>query len=72
MLTASRNGRSVAAMVLSRPVNGVRGIVQCAVPGCEAHAVLMHADGAPASLIDEFMMSHDCDPNRFARGRSAS
>lgn len=69
MLTVTKKGRHVAAMVLSSPVNDVRGIVQCLVPGCEAHVVLMHDDGDPAAFIDDFLLTHDCDPGRFPKRR---
>ena len=76
MLTVTKGSRRVAAMVLNIPVNDVRGIVQCLVPGCEANSVLMVDDGDPAAFIDDFMMMHDCDPARFpkrrARGRCRS
>ena len=68
MLTTSRGNRKVAAMLLNIPVNGVCGIVQCMVPGCEAHIVLMQDDGNATTFIDQFMMIHDCDPKRFAAG----
>lgn len=62
---ASKGDRKIAAMILNTAVNGVRGIVQCMVPGCQAHAVLMEADGNAAAYVDKFMMTHDCDPQRF-------
>lgn len=52
-------------MVLNSAVNDVRGIVQCLVPGCEAHIVMMRDDGDPAAFVNDFMMTHDCDPKRF-------
>lgn len=67
MLIVKQGDRHVAAMVLNTDVNGVRGIVQCQVPGCEAHIVILLEDGNPAEFIDEFLTTHDCDPNRFRR-----
>jgi len=67
MLTVSKGDRRVAAMVLNSAVNDVRGIVQCLVPGCEAHIVLMCGDGDPAGFVEWFMMTHDCDPQRYHR-----
>lgn len=72
MLTVSKDNRRVAAMVLNNAVNSVRGIVQCLVPGCEAHIVMMQEDGNPSAFIDDFMMSHDCDPGRFPERRRAA
>jgi hypothetical protein len=71
MLTVRKGNRHVAAMVLNVAVNEVRGIVNCLVPGCEAHTVMMSADGDPAAFIDDFMMTHDCDPDRFPERRRA-
>jgi hypothetical protein len=59
-------------MVLNSAVNDVRGIVQCLVPGCEAHIVLMHDDGDPAAFVDDFMMTHDCNSDRFPARRDRS
>ena len=70
MLTVSKGGRRVAAMVLNSAVNGVRGIVQCLVPGCETHIVLLDDDGDPAAFIDEFLTTHACNPNRFPERRN--
>jgi urease accessory protein UreE len=72
MLIVRKGNRHVAAMVLNSSVNFVRGIVQCQVPGCEAHVVMMEKDGTPTAFIDDFMMTHDCDPNRFPERRRAS
>ena len=69
MLTVKKGNRHVAAMVLNTSENGVRGIVQCMVAGCQAHIVLMDEDGDPPEFIHEFMMTHDCDSNRFPQRR---
>ena len=69
MLTVSKGKRRVGAMVLNVPVNEVRGIVQCLVPGCEAHIVMMGDTRDPAAFIDDFLRTHDCDSKRFARKR---
>ena len=69
MLTVRKDNRHVAAMVLNVAVNGVRGIVQCLIPGCEAHIVLLVEDGDPAAFIDGFLTTHDCNPNRFPARR---
>lgn len=70
MITVSKGNRRVAAMVLNNAVNGVRGIVQCQVPGCQAHIVMLHEDGNSAAFIDDFLMTHDCNPNRFPERRA--
>lgn len=57
-------------MVLNTPVNDVRGIVQCLIPGCEAHIVMLGDTKNPAAFIDDFLLTHDCDPKRFTRRKS--
>jgi hypothetical protein len=67
VISIKKDGREVAAMVLNESVNGVRGIVQCMIKGCEAHFVVMEDDDLGCmGAIEEFTMGHDCDPKRFA------
>lgn len=41
MLTARKDGREIRAMVMAQPVDRCLGVVQCALPGCEAHMPLV-------------------------------
>lgn len=36
MITAKKDGREIRAMVMSEPIDHCRGVVQCALSGCEA------------------------------------
>lgn len=67
MIRARKDGREIAAMILNDDVNGVVGIVQCLIPGCEAHLVIMVDDGDPKVVVAEFLEGHDCDPKRFSK-----
>lgn len=67
MMTIEKNGRVVSAMIMDEPVNGVLGMVQCAIPGCHANAYVSGdpALPAPGEQIEDFAVQHDCDPSRF-------
>lgn len=74
MICASKNGRSVLAMVFEDgAVNGVMGVVQCNLAGCEASLVLLverHGKlETAAEQIDWFLDHHECDTMRFTRPR---
>lgn len=70
MIAASKNGRSVLAMVLNDPHGEVIGIVQCNLAGCEAHKLLLAADGKASQQIELFLETHECDIHRYAREKS--
>jgi hypothetical protein len=71
MVILKRDGRHVRAMVMNEPVNGVRGVVQCAIAGCEAYDVVMHCEGSMTPQIMAFMTDHECDPTRYPADRNA-
>lgn len=63
MLTASRNGRTVNAMMLPDPVDRCLGVVQCALPGCEAYLPLIvkrYDSDTAAEQIEWFLNHHEC------------
>jgi hypothetical protein len=41
MLTAKKDGREVRAMVMKEPADRCLGVVQCALPGCEAYMAVV-------------------------------
>jgi hypothetical protein len=60
MLTAKRGRRKIRAMVLKEPVDQCLGVVQCALPGCEAHMpIIVDADSA-GDQVDWFLDNHEC------------
>lgn len=68
MMIVEKNGRSVAAMSTGEPaVNGVIGIVQCNLAGCEAYLVMLEDDGDGGEQILKFLETHDCDVHRVKR-----
>ena len=70
MLTASKNGRKIRAMVLKAPVDRCLGVVQCALPGCEAHMAIVEQgarrdsgnveDETPTEQVAWFLEHHEC------------
>ena len=41
MLTASKGGRKIRAMILNEPADRCRGVVQCALEGCQAYMAIV-------------------------------
>jgi hypothetical protein len=70
MLTASKNGRKIAAMVMKDPVDRCLGVVQCALDGCEAHMAIVEIgaqrisgnveDQTPKEQVAWFLEHHEC------------
>jgi hypothetical protein len=70
MLIASKNGRKIRAMVMNETVDQCRGVVQCALPGCEAYMELVEPgmqrvggdveDASPKEQVERFLEHHDC------------
>jgi len=70
MLTASKSGRKIRAMVMKEPVDRCLGVVQCALDGCEAHMAIVETgtqrnsgnieDQAPKEQIAWFLEHHAC------------
>lgn len=69
MVELKRNGRHVRAMCLDKALNGVRGVMQCAIDGCEAYEPIL-GDERPYPQIESFLLEHDCNPNRFKPRRT--
>jgi hypothetical protein len=63
MLTASKNGRKIRALVLNAPVDQCLGVVQCALPGCQAYLALTVELGSADSIKEQiawFLEHHEC------------
>lgn len=67
MFTFEKDGRAVTAMIMDEPVNGVLGIVQCSIPGCEAYTHVSSDPrwSSPGDQVEGFALDHDCDSSRF-------
>jgi hypothetical protein len=70
MLIASKDGRKIRAMVMDVPVDRCRGIVQCGLPGCEAHMAIVEPgttrisglleEATPTEQVAWFLEHHEC------------
>lgn len=70
MLTASKNGRKIRAMMMEAPVDRCLGVIQCALPGCEAFMAIVAIgtrrdsgnveDALPAKQVAWFLEHHEC------------
>lgn len=70
MLTVSKSGRKIRTMTMDEPVDQCRGVVQCALPGCEAYMALVEPgalrasgnveDGTPTEQVAWFLECHEC------------
>lgn len=63
MLVVSKSGRKIRAMVLNAPVDRCLGVVQCALPGCEAYLPLTVELGNSDSAKEQvawFLEHHEC------------
>lgn len=73
MLTVSKDGRRVRAMVMNKPVDRCLGVVQCGLDGCQAYMAVVErgarrADGSveDATSTDQvawFLEHHECCAN---------
>lgn len=82
MLIANKNGRKIRAMTMEAPVDQCRGIVQCALPGCEAYKALVEPgalrdsggveDATLTRQVAEFLEHHECRAPRRPDGRRPS
>ena len=75
MLIASKNGRKIRALVMNAPVDQCRGVIQCALPGCEAYMAIVEPgtqrdsgnveDATLTRQVEEFLEQHKCQaPSR--------
>jgi len=60
MLTASRNGRKIRAMVLNAPVDRCLGVVQCALEDCQAYLPLVVDEDSATEQVEWFLTHHEC------------
>ena len=70
MLTASKNGRKIRAMMLNEPADRCRGVVQCALEGCQAYRAIVEPgtqrdsgnveDATPKEQVAWFLEHHEC------------
>ena len=70
MLTASKNGRKIRAMVLNAPVDRCLGVVQCALNGCQGYMAIVEPgtrrdsgnveDTTPKEQVAWFLEHHEC------------
>lgn len=70
MLTASKSGRKIHAMVMNAPADQCHSVVQCALPGCEAFMAIVEPgtqrdsgnveDQTPKEQIAWFLEHHAC------------
>lgn len=70
MLTASKNGRKIRAMIMKEPVDRCLGVVQCGLDGCEAHMAIVEQgtrrdsgnveDETPKDQVAWFLEHHEC------------
>lgn len=60
MLTASKGGRKVHAMVMAEPSDQCLGVVQCALEGCEAYMPIQVDQDTASTQIDWFLKNHEC------------
>jgi hypothetical protein len=59
MLTASKNGRKIHAMMLNESADRCRGVVQCALDGCQAFMAIVEPGTRRNSGIVEDMTIKD-------------
>jgi hypothetical protein len=70
MLIVKKDGREIAAMVMSMPVDHCRGVVQCTLPGCEGWMPLVEPgtiresgdleDASTSDQVKWFLEHHEC------------
>lgn len=79
MLITSKIGRKIRAMVMDAPVDQCLGVVQCALPGCEAYMAIVEPGTlrdsgsvevvTPTKQVEEFLEQHECRAPGRAGGR---
>ena len=70
MLTVKKGNRKIHAMVMNSPTDRCRGVVQCALPGCEGYMAIVEPgtkrdsgnieDQTPKAQIAWFLEHHAC------------
>jgi hypothetical protein len=60
MLTVSKGGRKIRAMVLNEPVDRCLGVVQCALEGCQAYLPLRVDEDSAKEQVAWFLEHHEC------------
>jgi hypothetical protein len=70
MLTASKSGRRIRAMVLNEPVDRCRGVIQCALDGCQGYMAIVEPgtqrdsgnveNATPKEQVAWFLEHHEC------------
>jgi hypothetical protein len=70
MLTASKNGRKIRAMMLNEPADRCRGVVQCALEGCQGYMAIVEPgtqrdsgnveNATPKAQVAWFLEHHEC------------
>ena len=70
MLTWTKDGRKICAMTMNASVDRCRGVVQCALEGCQMHMALVEPgtirasgnteDMSTTEQIAWFLHHHDC------------
>jgi hypothetical protein len=70
MLTVSKRGRKIRTMIMSAPADRCLGVVQCALPGCEAYMAIVETgtlrdsgnveDTTPKEQVAWFLDDHEC------------
>jgi hypothetical protein len=60
MLTVSKGGRKIRAMILNKPVDQCLGVVQCALEGCQAYLPLVVDDDSAREQVEWFLEHHEC------------
>ena len=70
MLTASKGNRAIRAMMLNESVDQCRGVVQCALEGCQCYLPIVELgtqrssgnieDMTPNAQVAWFLEHHEC------------
>lgn len=70
MTVSNKHGRKIRAMVLNTPVDRCRGVIQCALPSCEAYMAIVEPgtqrdsgnveDQTHKEQIAWFLEHHEC------------
>jgi hypothetical protein len=81
MLTVTKkNGRKIHAMVMNESADHCRGVVQCALPGCEGYMAVVELgaerssgnveDMTPNEQVAWFLDHHECRALQGSRNPS--
>lgn len=79
MLEASKNGRKIRAMIMRESADRCFGVVQCALPGCEAYMAIVEPGtqrdsgnveaASSKAQVAWFLEHHECRaPSQPRRG----